>query len=58
MDWSYLSKFVLDTVRGGIFSYLLIENDYEHGSNYYSAFSYKFLIPSPWRVSYIISYII
>ena len=54
MDWSYLSKFILDTVRGGMFSYLLIENDYEHGSNYYSAFSYKFLIPSPWRVSYII----
>ena len=47
MDWSYLSKFVLDTVRGGMFSYILIENYYKYGSNCYSAFSYIFLIPSP-----------
>ena len=49
MDWSYLSKFVLGTIWWGMFSYILVENGYKHGSNCYSAFSYKFLIPSPWR---------
>ena len=44
MDRNYLSKFILGTIRGGMFWYILIENDYRYGSNYYNVFSYKFPI--------------
>ena len=46
MDWGYLNKFVLGTIREGLFYYILIKNGYKSDSNYYSVFSYKFLIPS------------
>ena len=46
MSWSYLSKFVLGTIRGSLFQYILIENCYKYGSSCYSAFSYKFPISS------------
>ena len=44
MDWVYLNKFVLGSIRGGLFQYILIENSYRYGLNCYSAFSYKFPI--------------
>ena len=44
MDWSYLSKFVLGIIRGGLFWYILIKNGYRYDSNCYSVFSYKFAI--------------
>ena len=44
MNQIYLSKFVLNTIQGSIFQYILIENGYRYGSSYYSAFSYKFPI--------------
>ena len=54
VDQSYLSKLVLGLVRGGMFLYMLMEDGYINGSSYEITFSYKFRIPSPWRVSYII----
>ena len=54
MNWSYLSKFVIGTIRGGMLYYILIENGYKYDSSCYSAFYYKFLIPSLWKVSSIL----
>ena len=53
MDWGYLNKFVLGTIRGGLFFYILIKNGYKSDSNYYNAFFYTlfFFHPYPPRAS-------
>ena len=53
-----LNKFTLGLVRRGKFQYILIRNSYKYTLDYYSAFFYLFLIPYPWRVSYIIQFLL
>ena len=56
MDWSYLNKLVFDTIQGGMFQYILIENGYRYGSSCYNTFFYKFFLLIPWRVTYVIQF--
>ena len=48
LDWIYLRKSILGTIRRGVFLYVLIENGYKYDSNCYSPYSTKFLIPFLW----------
>ena len=53
-----LNKFTLGTVQGGKFQYIIIGNIYKINLNCYSAFFYNFSILYPWRISYIIQFLL
>ena len=38
IDWFYLKKIVLSTIRGDQFLYIFLEFDYKHSSYYYNVF--------------------
>ena len=46
VDWIYLSKIVLDTVRGDQFLYILLEVGYKYSFDYYSISSFVLRSPS------------
>ena len=45
VDWFYLKKIFLDTVRGDQFMYILLEVDYIHSTSGYSPSFFNSLIP-------------
>ena len=53
-----LNKFTLEPVRGGKFQYILIGDYYKYTLECYYIFFYNFSISNPWRVSYIIQFIL
>ena len=54
MDRFYLKKIVIDIVRKDQFMYILLEIGYKYSVNGYNVSFFNFMIPTPWRVSYII----
>ena len=53
-----LNKFTFSLVRGGKFQFILIGDSYKYNLDCYSVFFYNFLILYPWKVSYIIQFIL
>ena len=58
MDQISQNNLVLGPIREGIFQYILIGNSYKYDLNCYNAFFYNFPIHYPWRISYIIQFIL
>jgi len=50
MDWLYLMKIDLGTVRGDQFLYIILEIDYKYSSYCYSVF--LFILPSPFSLGF------
>ena len=57
VDWIYLSKFVLSTIRGGQFLYISIKNGCRYSFDCYSAFSLNSPIPFSQGILFILYYL-
>ena len=58
IDWFYLNKIILSTIRGEQFLYISLEFDYKHSSCCYSILFYFIFFPIPFPYGLLFVFIL